>query len=73
MSVADEAKAAAEVEYPARIHIEGMAVPDPRPPFAHGYQRGHEAGVLRAVSILSEKKGWAMGDALKYLGLGEGQ
>ncbi|UVT31336.1 hypothetical protein SEA_MARCIE_74 [Microbacterium phage Marcie] len=43
MSVADEAKAAAEAEYPVRIHIDGVAVPDPRPPFAHGYQRGYEA------------------------------
>lgn len=52
MSVADEAKAAAEAEYPIRIHIDGVAVPDPRPPFAHGYQRGHAAGRMTIVDTL---------------------
>lgn len=41
MSVADEAKAAAEAEFPAPWDGRtGMRIP-----FAHGYQRGHAAGV----------------------------
>lgn len=52
MSLEQEAKAVAEAEYPARIHIDGVAVPDPRPPFAHGYQRGYEAGHMAVVESL---------------------
>lgn len=48
MSVADEAKAAAEAEYPA------VTVGDPiarvqRVPFAHGYQCGYEARAQATV------------------------
>ncbi|QJD53291.1 hypothetical protein SEA_TEMPO_69 [Microbacterium phage Tempo] len=49
MSVADEAKAAAEAEYPlateASISVEASVARMRRVPFAHGYQRGYEAGV----------------------------
>ncbi|UJD20794.1 hypothetical protein SEA_ALUMINUMJESUS_59 [Microbacterium phage AluminumJesus] len=54
MSVTDEAKAAAEAEYPA------VAVGDPiarvqRVPFAHGYQRGYECGyAARAQATVGE-------------------
>lgn len=60
MSVTDEAKAAAEAEYPARIHIDGVAVPDPRPPFAHGYQRGYEAAMRDQAALIERafRAGW---------------
>lgn len=47
MSVADEAKAAAEAEFPAPWDGRtGMRIP-----FAHGYQRGYEAGFRAAWEI----------------------
>ncbi|WNN94094.1 hypothetical protein SEA_FREGLEY_69 [Microbacterium phage Fregley] len=49
MSVADEAKAAAEAEYPlateVSISVEASVARMRRVPFAHGYQRGYEVGV----------------------------
>lgn len=51
MSLEQEAKAAAEAEYPPRMHLEA-ALNNPRPPFAHGYQRGYEAGHMAVVESL---------------------
>lgn len=55
MSVADEAKAAAEAEYPAEVT--SIAVADSiarmrQVPFAHGYQRGYAAGRMTIVDTL---------------------
>lgn len=54
MSLEQDAKAAAEAEYPVRIHIEGTVVPDPRPPFAHGYQAGHQRGRIERTREIIE-------------------
>ncbi|QIQ63645.1 hypothetical protein SEA_NIKE_64 [Microbacterium phage Nike] len=53
MSVADEAKAAAEAEYPLSskpsVSVEQSVVAMRRVPFAHGYQRGYEARAQATV------------------------
>lgn len=56
MSVADEAKAAAEAEYPLSpkpsISVEQSVAAMRRVPFAHGYQRGYEAGRMAVTEGL---------------------
>ncbi|AYB70177.1 hypothetical protein SEA_ONEIAGILLIAN_67 [Microbacterium phage OneinaGillian] len=57
MSVADEAKAAAEAEYPlateASVSVEASVARMRRVPFAHGYQAGRlRGGIARTREII---------------------
>ncbi|QQO39464.1 hypothetical protein SEA_NAMAGO_63 [Microbacterium phage Namago] len=66
MSVADEAKAAAEAEYPA------VTVGDPiarvqRVPFAHGYQRGIQAALDDLPGLISRVMCAVCGDDGEFI------
>lgn len=69
MSLEQEAKAAAEAEYPVDAWTSEREARPNRIPFAHGYQRGYEAGVAAPIvysETVTEMRDRLVDDVMTY-------